>query len=104
MISVIEAFIQAPIGNPIVMLTDRSVIKKESNNNSQRNQYRKNIRVGQRVKIIEKHNQGTNNYTIGKVNKILTNKKKHTQGIKVKLETGQVGRVQEILEENKNDS
>ena len=97
MISIREAFIQAPIGRSNLMLTDVSTnVKKRKNTN---NQFRKNIRIGQKVKIVEKHNQGTDNYTIGIVKKILTNKNKHTRGIKVKLETGQVGRVQEILEE-----
>lgn len=58
---------------------------------------RKNIDVGTKVKIVTKENQGTKNYTEGEVGKILTNKKKHPHGIKVRLKTGEVGRVQEII-------
>lgn len=60
--------------------------------------FRKNIRIGQEVKIVEKHNQGTDNFTFGIVKRILTSRKQHTRGIKVELRTGQVGRVKDILE------
>jgi len=93
MLSIIETFLQAPIGNTTLILTNYNVIQKSKNN-----QFRKNIRIGQKVKIVEKQNQGTDNYTFGVIKRILTSKKKHTRGIKVQLETGQVGRVQEILD------
>ncbi len=62
-----------------------------------KHQYRKNIRVGSTVLIVQKHHQRTGELTKGKVARFLTNKKKHTQGIKVMLENGDVGRVQKIL-------
>lgn len=94
MLSVIEAFIQAPIGShKNIILSDSPIIKYINTDHY----YRKNIKIGQKVKIVEKQNQGTTNFTIGIIKKILTKKKKHTRGIKVKLTTNQVGRVQQIL-------
>ena len=59
-------------------------------------QDRKNIKTGLRVAIIQKHHQGTGELTQGIVADILTNSVNHPRGIKVRLETGQVGRVQVI--------
>ncbi len=59
--------------------------------------FRDNIKKGQIVNIVEKQNQRTTNYTKGKINNILTKSKRHTRGIKVRLETGEVGRVIEII-------
>ena len=49
-----------------------------------------------RVAIVQKHHQGTGELTEGVVADILTNSANHPRGIKVRLETGEVGRVQEI--------
>ncbi|MFW6247300.1 MAG: YwbE family protein [bacterium] len=62
-----------------------------------KNQYRENIRVGSKVKIVTKKDQKSGKLTSGKVEKILTSKRKHTRGIKVRLDDGQVGRVQKII-------
>ena len=59
---------------------------------------RSDIEPGQRVNIILKKDQKTGKLTEGVVEKILTSAAKHTRGIKVRLESGEVGRVQEILE------
>lgn len=59
---------------------------------------RDNIKPGSRVAIIEKHNQATGELTKGMVADILTNSPNHPRGIKVRLESGEVGRVQEIYE------
>ena len=59
---------------------------------------RSDIKPGQRVNIILKKDQRTGKLTEGIVEKILTSAAKHTRGIKVRLEGGEVGRVQEILE------
>jgi uncharacterized repeat protein (TIGR03833 family) len=59
---------------------------------------RSDIEPGQRVNIILKKDQKTGKLTEGIVEKILTSAAKHTRGIKVRLEGGEVGRVQEILE------
>ncbi len=60
---------------------------------------RKNIKPGQLVNIVLKADQRTGELTQGIVSRILTNSPSHPHGIKVQLETGEVGRVQEILEE-----
>ena len=58
---------------------------------------RSEIRPGIRVKIVEKHNQAMGVQTEGIVGRILTKSPSHPHGIKVMLEDGRVGRVQEIL-------
>ncbi len=59
---------------------------------------RENIYPGLRVAIVQKHHQGSGELTCGVVADILTNSPEHPRGIKVRLTTGEVGRVQEILE------
>lgn len=59
---------------------------------------RKNITQGLHVEIVEKENQRTKNFTEGFVKDILTKSPNHPHGIKVRLATGEVGRVQKILE------
>ena len=61
------------------------------------NQIRANIRSGLKVKIVLKKDQPTGILTEGVVKDILTNSAIHPRGIKVRLESGQVGRVQVIL-------
>lgn len=61
------------------------------------NQIRDNIKPGLRVKIVLKKDQPTGILTEGIVKDILTNSKIHPRGIKVRLEDGSVGRVQEII-------
>ena len=58
---------------------------------------RKDIRPGVRVKVVQKPHQRTGELTAGVVKDILTNSAVHHRGIKVRLEGGIVGRVQEIL-------
>lgn len=60
-------------------------------------QHRRMIRPGSKVLIVLKKDQPTGKLTEGTVQDILTNKLNHPRGIKVRLTTGQVGRVQEIL-------
>ncbi len=64
-------------------------------------QERKNIRAGLQVAIILKQDQRTGKQTIGIVKDLLTNSNFHPHGIKVRLTDGQVGRVQEILADDK---
>lgn len=59
---------------------------------------RANIKPGMLVAIILKKDQRTGVLTEGVVKNILTSAPKHHRGIKVRLEDGQIGRVQEILE------
>ncbi|MFA6588244.1 MAG: YwbE family protein [Patescibacteria group bacterium] len=59
-------------------------------------QNRNNIYPGLHVAIVQKQDQPTGRLTEGIVKDILTNSPTHPHGIKVRLETGEVGRVQEI--------
>lgn len=59
--------------------------------------YRKNIQPGLAVKIVLKQDQRTGKLTEGIVKNILTSSATHHHGIKVRLESGEVGRVKEIL-------
>ena len=58
---------------------------------------RNNIEVGMLVRIVLKKDQRNGNLTEGVVDKILTKSPKHSHGIKVRLEDGQIGRVNEIV-------
>jgi uncharacterized repeat protein (TIGR03833 family) len=57
---------------------------------------RQNIRPGQRVHIVLKQDQRSGRRTEGVVAQLLTRSAFHPHGIKVRLEDGRVGRVQEI--------
>jgi len=59
---------------------------------------RKNIKIGSDVEIVQKHHQRSGELTDGIVKRILTKSPTHPHGIKVMLETGEVGRVKNILE------
>lgn len=58
---------------------------------------RENIKLGLRVSIVMKSDQRSGKATEGIVKDILTNSSVHSHGIKVRLESGQVGRVKEII-------
>lgn len=62
-------------------------------------QQRKNIRPGVRVEIVLKKDQRSGKRTVGIVKDILTSSAFHSRGIKVRLEDGQIGRVQAVLTE-----
>ena len=62
---------------------------------------RRNICLGDTVDIIQKRDQRTGKLTRGVVKNILTNSPSHPHGIKVRLQTGQVGRVQAIIKVTK---
>jgi uncharacterized repeat protein (TIGR03833 family) len=55
------------------------------------------IRAGAEVLIVLKKDQRTGALTRGRVRDILTNSPIHPHGIKVRLESGEVGRVKEII-------
>ncbi|MDO8559059.1 MAG: YwbE family protein [bacterium] len=59
-------------------------------------QRRENIKIGAEVDIVLKADQRTGKLTHGKVAEILTSSTIHPRGIKVRLEDGQVGRVQVV--------
>ena len=58
---------------------------------------RQDIRPGQDVEIVLKQDQATGKRTRGIVREILTPSPTHPHGIKVRLESGAVGRVKEIV-------
>lgn len=59
---------------------------------------RVNIKPGIRVMIVQKQDQRTGKLTEGVVKDILTNSSTHPHGIKVRLTSGIVGRVQKIVD------
>lgn len=58
---------------------------------------RSDIKAGTRVLIVLKADQRTGRTTEGIVRDILTKSPFHPHGIKVRLESGEIGRVKEIL-------
>lgn len=58
---------------------------------------RANIKIGSTVEVVQKHHQRSGELTEGIVKNILTNSPQHPHGIKVRLESGVVGRVKNIL-------
>ena len=60
-------------------------------------QKRADIKYGMNVGIVLKEDQSTGYITYGKVQKILTNSPTHPHGIKVRLSSGEVGRVKEFV-------
>jgi len=61
---------------------------------------RSEIRPGLEVQIVQKHHQQSGVLTRGIVQDVLTKSSTHPHGIKVRLETGEVGRVKEILSQH----
>lgn len=59
---------------------------------------RSNIKLGMQVAIVLKKDQRTGKLTEGVVQDVLTKSATHPHGIKVRLTTGEVGRVKEILD------
>ena len=60
-------------------------------------QRRKDVKPGMEVEVVLKADQRTGKLTRGVVAEILTNSEFHPQGIKVRLKSGQVGRIHTIL-------
>lgn len=58
---------------------------------------RKNISIGDLVEIVQKQDQRSGDLTEGLVKRILTKSPNHPHGIKVMLDTGEVGRVKNII-------
>lgn len=59
---------------------------------------RTNIKSGLNLKIVLKQDQRTGKLTEGVVKDILTKSPSHPHGIKVRLVSGEVGRVQEVCQ------
>lgn len=60
---------------------------------------RADIHPGLRVRVVLKPDQRSGKLTEGVVKDVLTRSATHTRGIKVRLQTGEVGRVREIVSE-----
>nr|WP_236252975.1 YwbE family protein [Echinicola sp. 20G] len=60
---------------------------------------RSDIKIGDLVEVVQKHHQRTGELTEGLVKRILTKSPNHPHGIKVQLDTGEVGRVKNIIKE-----
>ncbi len=67
-------------------------------NKDQDGRSRNNIKIGLEVEVVKKEHQRSGELTKGVVKRILTNSSNHPHGIKVMLETGEVGRVKKITE------
>ena len=58
---------------------------------------RNDVKIGSKVRVVEKRNQPTGKLTDGIIRRILTSSPTHPHGIKVQLESGIVGRIKEII-------
>lgn len=79
---------------PVILRTYKS---RKARGIQMNGQNRRQIKIGARVSIVLKCDQRTGKRTEGIVQKILTNAQHHPRGIKVMLENGLVGRVQNLL-------
>lgn len=59
---------------------------------------RADIQTGSAVAVVQKHHQATGELTDGVVERILTKSATHPHGIKVRLSTGEVGRVKKVYD------
>jgi uncharacterized repeat protein (TIGR03833 family) len=59
---------------------------------------RDEIKHGSKVKVIKKMDQPSGKLTEGVVHKFLTTSPTHPHGIKVQLESGEIGRVQQVMD------
>lgn len=66
-------------------------------NKTQDGRIRSNIQLGSEVEVVQKHHQRSGELTEGVVKRLLTKSPNHSHGIKVELETGEVGRVKNVL-------
>ncbi len=65
---------------------------------------RKNIKPGLKVAVVQKQDQRSGHLTEGTVKQILTRSATHPHGIKVRLTSGQVGRVKVIYQGQDDNS
>ncbi|HSB10334.1 MAG TPA: YwbE family protein [Blastocatellia bacterium] len=61
-------------------------------------QHRQDVRAGVEVNIILKEDQASGKLTRGVVKEVLTRSSFHPHGIKVRLASGEVGRVQAVFD------
>jgi uncharacterized repeat protein (TIGR03833 family) len=87
----------AILSSCVMLITMMNALKIHRGiSNSMSSVQRTSIRPGLRVSIVLKADQRSGKLTEGIVKDILTSSSSHPHGIKVRLESGQVGRVKEI--------
>ncbi len=64
----------------------------------QNGQKRSDVKIGRKVAVVQKQDQRSGRLTEGVVQRILTKSATHPHGIKVRLESGIVGRVKQLLD------
>ncbi len=60
---------------------------------------RKDVALGQLVEIVQKQDQRSGELTEGIIKRILTKSANHPHGIKVMLDSGEVGRIKNIIDD-----
>lgn len=78
---------------------DRPATTKPGRHQSRGDGQRAKLHPGLWVRIVQKQDQRSGRLTAGIIKDILTRSASHPHGIKVRLETGEVGRVKEIVPE-----
>lgn len=58
---------------------------------------RKNVEIDSEVEVVQKHHQRSGELTHGFVKRLLTKSPNHPHGIKVMLDTGEEGRVKNVI-------
>jgi len=81
---------------------NKTLIRRDNDNMTGNGKLRRDVRPGMDVDIVLKKDQRTGALTRGIVKDILTNSPSHPHGIKVRLEDGQVGRVQ-VIRSSRNE-
>ncbi len=61
---------------------------------------RKDVALGQLVEIVQKQDQRSGELTEGIIKRILTKSANHPHGIKVMLDSGEVGRIKNIIDDD----
>jgi len=60
---------------------------------------KRNVQVGSEVEIVIKDDQHSGSTTEGIVKRVLSKAANHSQGVKVELETGEIGRVVNVYDD-----
>ena len=81
-----------------IILTEYQELHLDSIYLHMNGQYRQSVRPGVEVDIVLKKDQDSGKLTRGIVKEILTNSSFHPHGIKVRLISGDVGRVREVFD------
>ena len=66
-------------------------------NEKQDGRMRNNVKIGDEVEVVQKRDQRSGVLTRGVVQRVLPKSASHPHGIKVRLESGEVGRVKNVL-------